>query len=123
MIEGLAAPAPMTEKEHTLLKPEIRDFEALKHLSAVSAFKWCESFDPLFEILEHTKMIYFTENFLKARFHRKRALPGISLTSSSGEKKNTRESFHRNLSLLAYPFISAVFKLLSDSEANGSEFR
>lgn len=66
MTERLAAPVLMTEKEHTLLETKIREdikrkLGALEPLSTVSAFKWCESFDSLFKIFEHTKMTLFTE--------------------------------------------------------------
>ena len=66
MTERLAAPVLMTEKEHTLLETKIREdikrkLGALEPLSTVSAFEWCESFDSLFKIFEHTKMTLFTE--------------------------------------------------------------
>lgn len=63
----------MTETEHTLLQTEMREnikrkLGALEPLSTVSAFKWCESFDSLFKIFEHTKLILSTEHYVKARF-------------------------------------------------------
>ncbi|KAM9918543.1 hypothetical protein OXX59_008586 [Metschnikowia pulcherrima] len=73
MTERSAVPVLMTEKEHTSLETKIREdikrkLGALEPLSTVSAFKWCESFDSLFKIFEHTKLIFSTEDYVKARF-------------------------------------------------------